>query len=243
MKVVEHASLASLNSFGVPAAAGLLIAIEREEDILDLPLFSPERDFVLGDGSNVLFASDVPGAVIHNRILGRSIVDDDGEMATLEVGAGENWHALVRWTLEQGLSGLENLSLIPGSAGAAPIQNIGAYGMELSSVLDRVTAWDWKVGTWASLGPEDCRLGYRDSVFRSGEPDRYLITSIRMRLSREFHPRLDYAGLREELQARGIRQPSALDVSDAVIRLRRRKLPESAQPAWHSGQPFPIGIP
>jgi UDP-N-acetylmuramate dehydrogenase len=229
MKVAERASLAPLNSFGVAATAGLLITIEQEEDVLELPPFNPARDLVLGDGSNILFAGDVPGTVLHNRIPGRSIVDDDGAAATLEVGAGENWHALVRWTLEQGLFGLENLSLIPGSAGAAPIQNIGAYGVELSSVLERVTAWDWKAGTWVSLGREDCRLGYRDSLFRSGEPYRYLITSIRLRLSREFHPCLGYAGLREELAGHVSGQPTALEVSDAVIRLRRRKLPDPAR--------------
>ena len=229
MKVAERASLQALNSFSAPATAGLLVTVEREEDLLDLPPLDPGRDLVLGDGSNVLLVGDVPGTVFLNRIMGRSIVADDGQNAMLEVGAGENWHALVQWTLNQRLCGLENLSLIPGSVGAAPIQNIGAYGVELSSVLDSVTAWDWQAGAWVCFSAEDCKLAYRDSLFRSGAPDRYLVTSIRLRLSREFRPRLDYAGLREELDVRNLARPSAQDVSDAVIRLRRRKLPDPAE--------------
>jgi UDP-N-acetylmuramate dehydrogenase len=210
----------------VAASAALLLAIESEEDVLALPAFDPARDFLLGGGSNVVFATDVPGTVYHNAIPGLAIVEDGPGHGLLEAGAGENWHRLVRWTLEHGYSGLENLSLIPGLAGAAPIQNIGAYGVELASVLDRVTAWDWRRGTWASFSREDCRFGYRDSLFKSGEPDRYLITSIRLRLSRVFQPRLEYAGLQEELAAGGVGRPTALDVSDAVMRIRRRKLPD-----------------
>ncbi len=229
MKVRQRPSLKAMNTFGVTATAGLLITVEREEDVLELPAFDPGSDLVLGDGSNILLVGDVPGTVFHNRILGRAIVADDGETALVEIGAGENWHDLVRWTLENGLCGLENLSLIPGSAGAAPIQNIGAYGVELSSVLDGVTAWDWQSAAWVSFSAQDCRLDYRDSLFRSTAPGRYLITSIRLRLGRTFRPQLDYAGLQEELASRGIDRPSARDVSEAVIRLRRRKLPDPAE--------------
>ncbi|RPH96246.1 MAG: UDP-N-acetylmuramate dehydrogenase [Lysobacterales bacterium] len=228
MRVVERPSLKAMNSFGVAASAALLLVIESEEDVLAVPPFDPGRDFVLGGGSNVVLATDVPGAVYHNAILGREVVEDGPDYGLLEVGAGENWHDLVRWTLEHGYSGLENLSLIPGLAGAAPLQNIGAYGVELASVLERVTAWDWQRCAWASFSREDCRLGYRDSLFKSGAPDRYLITSIRLRLHRVFEPRLDYAGLREELSVAGIAHPTALDVSDAVMRIRRRKLPDPA---------------
>jgi UDP-N-acetylmuramate dehydrogenase len=228
MKVVERPSLQSMNSFGLTASAGLLIAAESEEDVLALPPFDPARDLVLGGGSNVVLATDVPGTVFHNCIRGRQLIEDTGDTALLEVGAGEDWHELVCWTLDHGLSGLENLSLIPGLAGAAPMQNIGAYGVELSAVLERVTAWDWQRCAWTSFGAEDCRLSYRDSLFKSGCPDRYLITSIRLRLDRVFQPRLDYAGLVDELTAMGVAQPSARQVSEAVIRLRRRKLPDPA---------------
>jgi len=228
MKVVERPSLKALNTFGVDASAGLLIGIEGEEDLLAAPGLDPGRDIVLGGGSNIVFATDVPGTVYHNRIRGRAVVEDHGDQVLLEVGAGEEWHGLVRWTLQQGLYGLENLSLIPGSVGAAPIQNIGAYGVELSSVLDSVTAWDWQRAIWLNFDRGACRLSYRDSLFKSGARDRYLITSIRLRLTRSFAPQLEYAGLREELSAAGLDRPTALDVSDAVIRIRRRKLPDPA---------------
>jgi UDP-N-acetylmuramate dehydrogenase len=229
MKITERPSLKALNSFGVQAAAGLLIRLDNEEDVLSMPPFDPARDLLLGGGSNVLITSDVPGTVWLNRITGRSIVHTSSEHGWVDVGAGENWHDLVRWTLDHGLSGLENLSLIPGLAGAAPIQNIGAYGVELSSVLESVTAWDTLNACWTVLTARDCQLGYRDSRFKSGEPGRYLITSIRLRLNHIFQPRLSYAGLGDELRAMGIDRPSATDVSDAVIRLRRRKLPDPAR--------------
>lgn len=228
MRVVERPSLKALNSFGVEASAALLLAIESEEDILALPAFDPGRDFVLGGGSNVVFATDVPGTLFHNCIRGLDVIEDGADHGLLEAGAGENWHRLVRWTLERGYCGLENLSLIPGLAGAAPIQNIGAYGVELASVLDRVTAWDWQRCAWTSFNRQECCLAYRDSLFKSGAPDRYLITSIRLRLNRVFAPRLDYAGLSEELAAAGVEHPDALAVSDAVMRIRRRKLPDPA---------------
>ena len=229
MRVVENPSLRALNTFGVDASAALLLAIESEEDVLSLPALDPSRDLVLGGGSNLVFASDVPGTVFHNRICGVEIVEEQPGHALLEVGAGENWHALVRWSLERGLSGLENLSLIPGSAGAAPVQNIGAYGVELSEVLEAVTAWDWRRSTWSCFSRDDCRLAYRDSLFKSAEPDRYLITSIRLRLHKAFAARLGYAGLSEELSAAGIKEPSALDVSNADARIRRRRLPDPSE--------------
>jgi UDP-N-acetylmuramate dehydrogenase len=226
MKVVERASLKDMNSFGLEAAAALLLTIESEEDVLSLPSFDPARDLLLGEGSNVILASDIPGTVYLNRICGREIVDRTRDHALVETGAGENWHELVRWSLERGLSGLENLSLIPGLAGAAPIQNIGAYGVELGDVLDRITAWDWQRATWVSLDREACHLAYRDSLFKSTWPDRYLITSIRLKLDCRFRPQLDYAGLRQELPGADPSRLSALEVSNAVCRLRRRKLPD-----------------
>jgi UDP-N-acetylmuramate dehydrogenase len=226
MKIEQNPSLGTLNSFGVEAGASALYIIETEEDVLKLPAMNPERDVLLGGGSNVLFVTDVPGCVYLNRIRGRAVLEDRSDKVLIEVGAGENWHDLVRWTLDNGLSGLENLSLIPGLAGAAPIQNIGAYGVELSSVLERVTAWDWRRSAWVGFNREECLLGYRDSRFKTADRDRYLITSISLSLSRCFEPRLDYAGLREELESANTLTPTARDVSDAVIRLRRRKLPD-----------------
>jgi len=226
MKASPNPSLRTLNTFGVEASAGFLVTLECEEDLLSLPSFDPAADLLLGGGSNILFASDVPGTVIHNRISGRQIVGSRGDFAWVEAGAGENWHQLVLWTLDQGLSGLENLSLIPGQAGAAPIQNIGAYGVELASVLESVTAWDLQRNRWVTFDLPQCELSYRDSRFKSREPDRYLITSFRLRLSKRFTPRLDYAGLREEVGQSDAADVSPRVVSDAVVRLRRRKLPD-----------------
>ncbi len=228
MKVSQNPSLQSFNSFGVQASAGLMITLENEEDLLSLPPFNPDRDLVLGGGSNVLFVSDVPGTVFLNHLAGKEIVEVTDGHAWIEAGAGENWHELVRWTLEHGFTGLENLSLIPGLAGAAPIQNIGAYGVELAAVLESVTAWDLVQNRWASFTQDQCELSYRDSRFKSREPGRYLISSIRLCLDVDFSAQLDYSGLREELSRTGIDNPSAIEVSDAVVRLRRNKLPDPA---------------
>jgi len=227
MKVRERASLRSLNTFGLDATAGLLLEIENEEDLLDAPAFDPRRDLVLGGGSNVVLVGDVPGTVYLDRLRGIAVVGEDDDSCLVEAGGGEDWQALVEWSLARGLSGIENLSLIPGSVGAAPIQNIGAYGVELESVLESVTCRDWAGGGWVSFSRADCRLAYRDSRFKQ-EPDRYLVTSVRLRLSKSFVPALSYAGLAEELERGGIRTPTARDVADAVIRQRRRKLPDPA---------------
>lgn len=228
MKVAENQSLQELNTFGVPARAGLVITLETEEDLLSLPGLDPASDFVLGGGSNVLFISDVPGSVFLNRISGIAIIAEDPTGVLVEVGAGENWHELVTWTVAQGFSGIENLALIPGLAGAAPIQNIGAYGVELASVLDSVTAWDWHTASWVVLSGQQCLLRYRDSLFKSAQPDRYLITSIRLKLNKHFTAQVSYAGLADELGQCSTGETGLGDVYAAVIRLRRRKLPDPA---------------
>lgn len=228
MIATRHPSLKNFNSFGVEATAGLMLTLESEQDLSAMPAFNAASDFLLGGGSNVLFASDVPGTVYRNGILGKAIVSSDNDHAWVEAAAGEDWHELVRWTLQEGLSGLENLSLIPGLAGAAPIQNIGAYGVELSTVLDSVTAWDLARASWKTFSMDECQPGYRDSYFKSVAPDRFLITSIRLRLDRNFSPRLDYKGLREELELAQAGELTALQVSDAVMRIRQRKLEDPA---------------
>jgi len=228
MKVFKNPALRELNTFGVSARAGMLVEVEREEDVLSLPAFDPSRDLVLGGGSNVLFVGDVPGTVFLNRIGGIEVIEENRRQVVVEVGAGEKWHELVRWCLDRHFHGLENLALIPGLAGAAPIQNIGAYGVELASVLDTVTAWDWHTAAWAVLDNQQCAFRYRDSVFKSTDDGRYFITSIRLRLSKQFCPQLDYAGLEEELENAGVRHPQAADVFSAVVRLRQKKLPDPA---------------
>lgn len=228
MKVTERPSLKALNTFGVEASAALQIDIESEEDVLALPGFNPQRDLLLGGGSNVLLVEDVPGNVLLNRIRGRHVDQSSPDSSVVEIGAGENWHDMVAWTIDQGLSGLENLALIPGSAGAAPIQNIGAYGVELATRVESVTAWDFRQQAWRVIPGDECGFGYRDSRFKSQEPHRYLLTSIRLKLDREFRPELGYQGLSEALCAIDTSQMQARDVFDAVVRIRSEKLPDPA---------------
>ena len=229
MKRTLKASLKHLNSFSVEAHAGQLLELETEDDLQNFAQqyhFDPAHDLILGAGSNILFAGDIEGTVILNRIPGKKIVADSQDEVLLEVCAGENWHQLVLWSLDQGLSGIENLSLIPGLAGAAPMQNIGAYGVELADMLDSVQALDLQSGEFREFKHKDCHFTYRNSRFKSTDAGRYLITRICIRLQRNFVPRLDYAGLNEELQAMGVDVPDAKQVSEAVIRIRQRKLPD-----------------
>jgi len=229
MKRLLNASLKHLNSFSVEARAGQLIELESARDLqtfISEQRFDATRDLVLGGGSNILFAGDVKGTVILNRMTGKRIVEDSSNETLLEVCAGENWHQLVLWSLEQGLSGIENLSLIPGMAGAAPMQNIGAYGVELADVIHSVQTLDLKTGECRDFKQQDCQFAYRNSRFKTTDAGKYLITGIRLRLQRNFTPRLDYKGLGDELMSMGIITPDARQVSEAVIRIRQRKLPD-----------------
>ena len=231
MKRSHNASLKPYNSFSVEARAAQLIELESLDDIDELIAnhrFDSQRDLVLGGGSNILFASDIEGRVILNRVRGKRIVEDLGSDVIVEASAGENWHHLVLWTLDQGLSGIENLSLIPGLAGAAPLQNIGAYGVELADVLESVQAVDLLSRERRAFDNAQCRFAYRDSRFKSADAGRFLITGIRLRLQRGFTPRLAYSGIVEELASMGIATPNPRQVSDAVIRIRQRKLPDPA---------------
>jgi UDP-N-acetylmuramate dehydrogenase len=226
MKVTQNPSLKALNTFGVDARAGLMYTIENEEDLLSLPPFNPDEDLVLGGGSNILLADDIPGAVFLNRIAGRNRIAEEQGQVLIEAGAGEDWHQLVQWSLDHKLYGLENLSLIPGLVGAAPVQNIGAYGVELSDVLESVSGWDLAQACWFRFTRAQCELGYRDSRFKSREKHRYLVTSIRLRLNRIFEPQITYSGLEEEIALTAPAKLTGQAVSAAVTRLRQSRLPD-----------------
>lgn len=227
MRRADDVSLRRYNSFGVEARAREVVQLDSLSDLEGLN-FDPACDLVLGGGSNLLLANDIEGTVFLNRIRGMRILSDRDGIATVEAAAGEIWHSLVLWSLAHGLTGLENLSLIPGLAGAAPLQNIGAYGVELSDVLESVQAWDWQSRERVEFSNTDCQFGYRDSRFKSGDAGRYLVTALRLRLSRQFEPRLTYSGLGEQLAKMEISSPTARQVSQAVIMLRKRKLPDPA---------------
>ncbi len=186
---------------------------------------APSPLLVLGSGSNVLLAADPEGTVLcfDNREV--AILEHRADHAVVRAGAGVVWHELVLWSLAEGLSGLENLALIPGTVGAAPIQNIGAYGAQVGEFIQAVEAWDTRQQEWVQLDQAACRFGYRDSVFKH-EADRYLITAVQFRLPLLHELRLDYAGIGEELHAMGVELPVAADVANAVIAIRRRKLPD-----------------
>lgn len=223
----QGGSLRAFNTFGVEATARELVQLDAMSDIARLSgqSFVPDQDLMLGGGSNLLFVGNIPGTVFLNRIRGIHVVDDDGDTVLVDAYGGESWHEFVLWSLRQGLSGLENLSLIPGLVGAAPMQNIGAYGVEISEFLESVEALDWRSGKTVRFSHPDCGFAYRDSMFKSVHPDRYLILACRLRLQRKFVPKLSYAGLREELNTMGVSVPDAGAVSQAVINIRLRKLP------------------
>ncbi len=224
--LTENASLQGLNTFHVAATAARLLEVFDPALLPEaLAAVAGEPLLVLGSGSNVLLAGDPPGVVLvfGNRDL--SILEHRPDHAIVRAGAGVNWHQLVMWSLQQGLSGLENLALIPGTAGAAPIQNIGAYGAQVGEFIHVVEAWDTTQQAFVRLTAEECAFAYRDSVFKR-EADRFLITAIELRLPLLHELRLDYAGIDDELKAMGVELPGAIDVANAVIAIRQRKLPD-----------------
>src|SRR3546814_876507 len=162
------------------------------------------------------------------QMSGIAIVGEDDEATYVRAAAGENWHRFVQWTLTQGLGGLENLSLIPGSVGAAPIQNIGAYGVEVRDLLHTLTLFDFESGEQRTLGNQDCAFAYRDSIFKHALRDRAVVLDVTFALPKKWQPQLRYADVQQELDARGILKPSAQDISAAVIAIRTRKLPDPA---------------
>ncbi len=232
MRVQENRSLRDLNTFGVDARARYHVVLEHPDEIAALGEDARWRDLprlILGGGSNVLFIADFPGAVIQIGWTGWTRVDADADAYWVRAAAGHGWHALVRETIDAGYAGLENLSLIPGTVGAAPIQNIGAYGVELESRFHCLDAVDLCTGTQRCFDREDCAFGYRDSVFKHSEADRWLITSVTLRLPARAQWQTDYAGLREQLARQGTPPLSARTISDAVCALRRAKLPDPAE--------------
>ncbi len=225
--LVADAPLLARNSFKVAARADLLADLRDAQalpELLEQPFARDRHLLVLGEGSNLLITRDLPGLVLCLRTRGIAASDLGGGKVEVHVQAGENWNDLVRWSVARGLHGLENLALIPGTAGAAPIQNIGAYGAELADTLISVDAWDRERQRWSTLDRQECRFGYRDSLFKQ-EKQRWIITAITLRLSTTAPLRVHYAGLREELDAMQIGEPTLAAVAEAVSRVRTRKLP------------------
>lgn len=226
---LRNAKLGSFSTFRLPARADEVVVIERPEQLEGLG-DSTGPELILGGGSNTIFLGDFQGRVLLSRLRGLRFEDAGrGDHVRVRAAAGESWHGLVRRCLDLGLHGIENLALIPGSVGAAPIQNIGAYGVELDQVFETLTAWDREDRRWTTLDREDCAFAYRDSLFKSKAPQRYFITEVCLRLSRRFSPRLDYDSLHRALAQAGHSSPTPRQLVATILRLRRHRLPDPAR--------------
>ena len=230
-RLLERARLDARNTFGVHATAPMLVEVADAAALPELFGYAMLRDgpvLVLGGGSNLLFAGDPPGATLALTAQRIEMLEDDGTGAIVRADAGVAWHDFVLWTLGHGLCGLENLALIPGTVGAAPIQNIGAYGVEVRERIHAVEAFDRKSGGFVRFAASECEFAYRDSLFKR-DPEHYIVVAVEFALSRTPALKLEYAGIGEELQAMGVEAaPRASQVAEAVIRIRRRKLPDPA---------------
>lgn len=223
-------SLKPYNSFGVDVRAQLFAEAHSDADVREALACAQSRELpllVIGGGSNLLLTADIPALVLRMATRGLRVLSDDGVRVVVEAEAGEAWHPFVLWTLQQGLSGLENLSLIPGTVGAAPMQNIGAYGVEIKDVFAGLTALDRQSGALREFTLEECNFAYRDSLFKH-EVGRWLILRVRFELKRTTHLHLDYGPVRQRLSEQGIEQPTASDVSQAICSIRSEKLPDPA---------------
>ena len=230
LNVQVNASLKPFNSFGVDVTASLFAQAHTDADVREALLYAADHKMpllVIGGGSNLLLTGNVTALVLRMASRGIRLLEDDGERVVVEAEAGEVWHAFVLWTLGQGLSGLENLSLIPGTVGAAPMQNIGAYGVEIKDVFAGLTALDRQTGELRDFTLAECNFGYRDSLFKQ-QAGRWLILRVRFALSRAASLHLEYGPVRQRLSEQGIDRPTASDVSRAISSIRSEKLPDPA---------------
>lgn len=231
MHVRENVSLQPYNTFGLSATARYFAEVDSAENLqilLQDPTYRALPRLILGGGSNVLLTGNFDGLVLRIVIPGIDVVGQDTRHVWLRVGAGVSWHELVTYTLRENYAGLENLSLIPGSVGASPMQNIGAYGVEIKDVFEELEAVDLETGTLRTVSHAECRFGYRESIFKHDWKGRYVIVSVTFRLDRvpTFHT--GYGDIQKTLAEMGVTELSIQAVSEAVVRIRRSKLPDPA---------------
>ena len=227
----EHVSLRPYNTFGIDVKARYFTQVRDDVEVRQALAGAAAEDMpvlVIGGGSNLLLTADVEALVLHMASRGLRVLEDDGERVVVEAEAGEPWHPFVQWCLRQGFNGLENLSLIPGTVGAAPMQNIGAYGVEIKDVLAGLTALDRHTGELHDFSMQECGFAYRDSLFKR-EAGRWLILRVRFALHRTLQAHLDYGPVRQRLLEQGIEQPTGQAISDAICSIRREKLPDPAE--------------
>jgi len=241
VSIQKDVSLAPYNTFRLPAAARLFAVVKSEEELLELLKMPLARMadgvqaggeiaglpiMVLGGGSNILLTQDFPGIVIKNEIEGIEVLDEDEKNATIKAMSGTVWHDLVLFAVSHGWGGIENLSLVPGSVGAAPMQNIGAYGVELKETFVELEAVDVATNVIKKFKKDECNFGYRDSIFKNEAKGKYFILSITLKLSKQPTLRTNYGDVARVLSEKGITAPTLKDVSDAVISIRQAKLPD-----------------
>ncbi len=231
LQVLAQVSLKPFNSFGIDVRAQLFAEAHSDHDVREALAYATAHALpllVVGGGSNLLLTQDIQALVLRMATQGIRVLQDDGQHVVIEAEAGEAWHPFVLWTLEQGFCGLENLSLIPGTVGAAPMQNIGAYGVEIKDVFAGLTALDRHTGELRDFSLQECNFAYRDSLFKH-EIGRWLILRVRFALSRVSHLKLDYGPVQQRLAGQGITEATPSDVSRAICSIRREKLPDPAE--------------
>jgi UDP-N-acetylmuramate dehydrogenase len=231
MQILKNVSLQPYNTFGIDVPAEYFVELTAEEQLQELTTNRtlPANKRILGGGSNILLTQSVEGLLIRNCLKGITVAEENDDHIWFEVKAGEIWHDLVQYTIEKDLSGLENLSLIPGCVGAAPMQNIGAYGVEVKDTIEKVIGWHLEEQDYISLNNADCRFGYRDSIFKHGLRDKVAITSVTFRLNKHHRINTSYGAIQQQLELMGVTEPSVKSVSDAVIAIRTSKLPDPKQ--------------
>lgn len=228
MLIEVNKSLKDYNTFGIDCKAKFFVSVANTTELIDVLSDNKyEERFILGGGSNMLLTQDIDALVVHVNLKGIAVLSETEEQVQIEVMAGENWHQLVLACIERGYGGLENLSLIPGNVGTAPIQNIGAYGVELKDIFESCTAIDIESKKEVKFSKEACKFGYRTSIFKNEAKDKYIITSVVFNLTKINHKKsTSYGAIKEHLSDRNIIDPTVKNISDAVIAIRESKLPD-----------------
>ena len=229
MNIIENYPLLKLNTFAVDVKAKYFISINTVNELIELTktkVFKDLQLLILGGGSNILFTKDFDGLVILNNIKGKEIIDQTQESIFLKIGAGENWHELVMYTVDNGWGGIENLSLIPGNTGTAPMQNIGAYGVEIKETFVELEALEISSGKIVKFNNSDCEFGYRESVFKNKMKNQYIILNITLELKKNPVLNINYGDVKAILESQNINNPSIKEVSNTIISIRQSKLPD-----------------
>ncbi len=231
MNFSENFSLKNHNTFGINAKAKFFTQFDSTielKEILSSEIYQNNKSFVLGGGSNLLFTKDYDGLIIHNKIAGICILEDNEENIIVEVGGGVNWHEFVMWSVNQELSGIENLALIPGTVGASPVQNIGAYGLEVKDTTHKVTALEIATKETKIFSNEDCKFEYRNSIFKGKLKNKFIITKVAFNLSKTPLNKTTYGAIEEELKNLNL-EANPKNIAEAVINIRSRKLPNPSE--------------